>query len=66
MAEDKSFKEVTQEIKETNKLIRQQITDENKGSKLGASFKNAAGEIITELAVGLPPAPSPSKKNDVS
>ena len=52
MAEDKSFKEVTQEIKETNKLIRQQITDENKGSKLGASFKNAAGEIITELAVG--------------
>lgn len=51
MAEDKSFKELIAEQKQTNKLLLQQMASDEKGSKVGTSFKNAAGEIITELAV---------------
>jgi len=52
MVNDKSFKEVTQEIKETNKLLKMQMTNDDKGAKLGASIKNAAGEIINDRLIG--------------
>ena len=51
MAEDKSFKELIEQSKKTNKLLEQQMASDEKGAKVGTSFKNAAGEIITELAV---------------
>ena len=51
MADDKSFKELIAEQKQTNKLLLQQMASDEKGAKVGTSFKNAAGEIITELAV---------------
>ena len=52
MAEDKSFKELIAEQKQTNKLLLQQMASEDKGAKLGASIKNAAGEIINDQLIG--------------
>lgn len=51
MAEDKSFKELIEQSKKTNKLLEQQMASEDKGSKLGASIKNAAGEIINDRLI---------------
>lgn len=51
MADDKSFKELITESKRTNKLLEQQMASEDKGSKLGASIKNAAGEIINDRLI---------------
>ena len=51
MADDKSFKELIAESKRTNKLLEQQMASEDKGSKLGASIKNAAGEIINDRLI---------------
>ena len=52
MAEDKSFKELIEQSKKTNKLLEQQMANEDKGAKLGASIKNAAGEIINDQLIG--------------
>ena len=52
MADDKSFKELIEQSKKTNKLLEQQMASEDKGAKLGASIKNAAGEIINDQLIG--------------
>ena len=52
MADDKSFKELIAEQKRTNKLLMQQMASEEKGSKLGTSIKNSAGEIINDVLIG--------------
>ena len=52
MAEDKSFKQLIEEQKKTNKLLMQQIASDAKGSDLGTSFKNSAGEIINDVLIG--------------
>ena len=52
MADDKSFKELIAEQKQTNKLLLQQMASDDKGVKLGASIKNAAGEIINDRLIG--------------
>ena len=52
MAEDKSFKELIAEQKKTNKLLQQQMASDDKGSKLGTSIKNSAGEIINDVLIG--------------
>ena len=52
MAEDKSFKQLIEEQKKTNKLLMQQIASVAKGSDLGTSFKNSAGEIINDVLIG--------------
>ena len=51
MADDKSFKELIAESKRTNKLLEQQMASEDKDAKLGASIKNAAGEIINDQLI---------------
>jgi len=52
MADDKSFKELIQEQKQTNKLLMQQISSDARGSDLGTSIKNSAGEIINDVLIG--------------
>ena len=52
MADDKSFKELIQEQKQTNKLLMQQISSDERGSNLGQSIKNSAGEIINDVLIG--------------
>ena len=52
MAEDKNFKELIAEQQRTNKLLQQQMSSGDKGAKLGASIKNAAGEIINDRLIG--------------
>jgi len=52
MADDKSFKELIQEQKQTNKLLMQQMASDEKGSSLGQSIKNSAGEIINDVLIG--------------
>ena len=52
MADDKSFKELIAEQKRTNKLLMQQMASDEKGSKLGTSIKNSAGEIINDVLIG--------------
>ena len=52
MADEKSFKGLIAEQKQTNKLLQQQIVDDNDGSKLGTSIKNSLGEIINDRLIG--------------
>ena len=52
MAEDKSFKQLIEEQKKTNKLLMQQMASDAKGSDLGTSIKNSAGEIINDVLIG--------------
>ena len=52
MAEDKSFKQLIEEQKKTNKLLMQQIASDAKGSDLATSIKNSAGEIINDVLIG--------------
>ena len=52
MADDKSFKELIEQSKKTNKLLEKQISSEERGSNLGTSIKNSAGEIINDVLIG--------------
>ena len=52
MADDKSFKELIEQSKKTNKLLEKQMASDERGSKLGTSIKNSLGEIINDRLVG--------------